>query len=198
MRSALTVCLLFASMALGQNNCSPNDFKKLFTLSNQATVSDPAFTAGLKIFKKLEAGKCYDYTTKNAKRQDSVIASRTEIFGDICLKANSRRAIKEYIAYLNRHTGSAEEQLSFSFERLFVQQPADVLSVIGTDKRLLGHLVWGFVNNHYNAGPDNSKLNSKNYSAIFYRVNPHIKQLYPKYKIQIDYLLSAIKSELKG
>lgn len=192
------VCLLFGSMALGQNNCNSKDFKKLFALSNQASVADSTFTAGLKIFKKLEAGKCHDYTTKNVKHPDSVIASLTRIFGDICLKANSRRAINEYVTYLNRHTGSAEEQLSFSFEQLFVQQPADVLSVIGTDNRLMKHLVWGFVNNHYNAGPGSSRLNIKNYNAVFYRVNPQMKQLYPKYKTQIDYLLSAIKSELKG
>lgn len=40
-------------------------------------------------------------------------------------------------------------------------------------------------------------MSSTNYKIIFYKVNPGVKVIYPKYKRQLDYLLSAISDELK-
>jgi hypothetical protein len=190
-RLSAIVFLLVCSATFGQSNCNPKDFKKLFSLSKQPALTDAEFSIGLKLFKKLEAGKCSDYSTKNPKGQNSVIAPLTAIFGDICLKANSRRAISEYIGYLQRHHGSAEEQLSFSFEKLFVKRPADVFALVGNDADLEGDLVWGFVNNH-------GGLTAKNYKIMFYRVNPNAKAIYPSCKNQVDHLLNAIGAQLKG
>ncbi|HTD40414.1 MAG TPA: hypothetical protein VK671_07335, partial [Mucilaginibacter sp.] len=132
-----------------------------------------------------------DYTGKK-NGAEYAIATRTGLFGEICLKKNDEEAIHQYINYLNRQHGSAEEELSFVFERLFQKQARSVLSQVGNDKYSLDHLVWGFLNNHYS-----SALTTKNYKKIFFEISPKIKEIYPKYKKSIDYLLQQIYGELK-
>jgi len=143
----------------------------------------------VQLLKKLERDKCSDYIGKNG----SVITGRTYLFARICIVRNSQKSVEEYIKYLKRQHSSAEEQLSFSFEEIFVQRPEDVLSLIKNDHDLLNQLGWGFVNNH--SGLD---LTAKNCKKVFFQVNPKVKEIYPKYKKEIDYLINDIAGELKG
>jgi hypothetical protein len=202
------ILFLIAADAAAQN-CDPEKFRKLEVLCQKQVVTDSEFTAALRLVKNLDRNKCSDYTKKR-KGEDYVEASLTELFGKICLKNNSLNAVKEYINYEKRHHGSAQEQLSFSLEELFVRQPEYVLLTIGYDECLLNSLEWGFVNNHYYTSDDQKKvtknadakvkpqLNTTNYKEVFYKTNPSIKEIYPKYKKSIDYLLNQIRLELKS
>lgn len=163
-------------------------FKKLAYISKEKSITDTQLDVAVQLLKKLEHDKCSDYVRKNG----SIITGRTYLFATICLINNSPKSVKEYVEYLKRQHGSAEEQLSFSFEQIFVQRPEDVLSLIRNDRDLLNQLAWGFINNHA------SGLTIKNYKKVFFRINPKIREIYPKYKKGIDYLIDDIAKELKG
>ncbi|MGZ3755598.1 MAG: hypothetical protein ACXVAY_08170 [Mucilaginibacter sp.] len=185
--------------ASAQGNCDPVKFKQLLLLSKKSAITPDEFSSTLSIVKELELTRCAEYSVKTSAKNDSVVSTLTEVFGDICLTCNNQNAVKEYVNYLCKHKGSAEEELSLQFEKLFVQQPEYVLTTIGFDKDLLNHLEWGFINNHYeNSKSNKPRLNSNNYRTIFYQINPKVKEIYPKYKKQIDYLLRQISSELRG
>lgn len=185
----LIILLATAVNSFAQNKCNTK-FEQLIAFNKKPVITNNDFLASLTIVKNLEANNCSDYVVKR-KGVETVETDRTFLFGQICLKNNSRNAVKEYVNYMIRHGGSAEEEISCSFERLFVNQPEDVLSIIGFNDGYLDQLAWGFLNNHYNL-----HLNPKNYREIFYRVNPKVKSLNPKYKKHIDYLLKSIKGEL--
>lgn len=213
-RTVFFLLFLFAILnVIGQNNCNPKDFRKLILISKSKTISDSVFKEALIIVKRLEKNRCSDYEIKK-NGENYIETSLTYLLGEICLIKNDSSAIKEYINYMNRNAGSAEEQICFSFEHLFVRQPKIVLSLIGSDTLLLDDIVWGFVNNRYYGASDpyekepnkaffiNSDspkpvLNTSNYKEIFYKVNPKVKELYKSYKKQIDYLLKAIEEELR-
>ncbi len=182
----LSLCL---SNLYAQKGCDVSQFKELFSISKKSHISDTNFNIAIKLLKELEHDKCSDYIGKD----DSVISGRTALLGGVCIKKNNKKAIYEYIKYMERHHGSTEEQISFSFERLFVQRPDDVLSIIGFNKDFLDKLEWGFVNNHYE-----QHLTSKNCKELFFLINPKVKRIYPKYKKEIDYLINSIAKELKG
>jgi hypothetical protein len=115
---------------------------------------------------------------------------------------------------LTQNKGSAEEQLDFSFENIYVKKPESVLVEIGKQdssyiQRLLSDLAWGFVNNraygitdpfaddqfkamtvYYN--PPKVILDSTNYRFIYFSLNPDIKKLYPKYRKYIEFELSEV------
>ena len=145
--------------------------------------------------------------------QEYVETGLTYLFGQLCLITNSYKSVQEYIEYLNRHSGSAEEQRSFSFEYLFKQNPKRILSLIKSNKELLDHLVWGFMNNRsygvndpYQKDPNKTftvydkepkrVLTTRTYKEIFYKTYPTLKNdnVYSK---QIDYLLTEICAGLK-
>jgi hypothetical protein len=210
MKQIILFAILFLTAGyLSAQHCDPAKFRKLELLSRKQTVTDSEFTNALRLVKNLDRNKCSDYIKKR-KGEKYVEASLTGLFGKICLKNNSLNAVKEYINYEKRHHGSAEEQLSFSLEELFTRQPEYVLSTIGHDEYLLNSLEWGFVNNHYYTNEDQEKirkntdakvkpqLNTTNYEEVFYKINPGIKEIYPKYKKSIDYLLNQIRLELKS
>lgn len=178
----------FATLNVSAQNCDPGTFRKLEILSRKGLVTDSEFMTALTLVKSLEKNDCVDYVKKK-NGEEYVESGRTSLFGDICLKNNSLNAIQEYINYMKRHHGSAEEQISFSFEKLFARQPEFVLSIVGYNKDLLNQLEWGFVNNH--------SLTSKNYKTVFFDINPEVKTTYPRYKKAIDYLLTEIGAEIK-
>ncbi|GAA3969022.1 hypothetical protein [Mucilaginibacter dorajii] len=188
--AALCIFIIITLNASAQTNCDPRAFKKLISFSKKHSLSDKQFTSALLIVKKLELGNCsyYEVKTKGINYQ---LASLTELLGNICIKTNTPTAVNEYVLYMKRHSTSAEEQMAFSFEQIFVKQPAYVLAAVGQNTALLDQLEWGVVNNQ-----PNIKLN--NYKTAFYSAYPALKQLYPKYKKQVDYLLNAIAAELKG
>jgi hypothetical protein len=182
----LTMSGLYAQNEYG---CGIVHFKTLTYISKKDSVTDSDLNAAVQCVKTLEERRCEDYTGKK-NGVEYVIATCTSLFGDICLKKNDFKAVDAYIKYMNREHGSAEEQISFSLEKLFVQRPEDVLSLIGYNKDMLNQLEWGFVNNH-------AHLTTKNYRKVFYSVNSELKIIYLKHKKAIDYLLNAIDLELK-
>jgi hypothetical protein len=188
-RAILLLLICTSTSLLAQKQCV-QDFKLLQSLSKNATITNAVFDEAVLITKKLESNKCADYAV-NKTGVETVAASRTELFGGLCLKKNNLHAVTEYINYMKRQHGSAEEELSFLFERLFVQRPEDVLVIMGNSKDLINQLAWGFVNNHYE-----DHVTTANYKATFYKINPKIKRIYPQYKNQIDKILAGIASEL--
>ncbi|MDN3583489.1 hypothetical protein [Mucilaginibacter flavus] len=192
MKSA-TLSIIFFIITLNasaQANCDPQAFKKLVSVSKKHALSDRQFTDALVIVRQLESAGCPDYEVK-IKGTNYQLACLTELLGTLCIKTNTPAAVNEYVLYLKRHSASAEEQMAYSFEQIFVKQPAYVLAAVGQNTALLDQLEWGVVNNQ-----PAIKLN--NYKTAFYSTYPAVKLLYPKYKKQVDYLLNAIAAELKG
>jgi len=184
----ISTILLLSTFRISAQNCHPGTFRKLEILSRKELVTDSEFTKALALVKSLEKGNCVDYVKKR-NGEEYVESGRTSLFGDVCLKNNSLTAVREYVNYMKRHNGSAEEEIGLSFEKLFAKHPEYVLSLVGYNKDLLNQLEWGFVNNN--------GFTSKNYRAVFFSINPEIKIVYPKYKKAIDYLLNEIGEEAK-
>jgi hypothetical protein len=220
MRNGLVLMLLFivGINCYSQEPCDSSLFKFLMASGNKKSLTLDEFQKCKKVVDSLWKHHCYDYV-KTVNEESYGITTLTLEFGKICIKANSDIAVNAYIDYLNKNKGSAEEQLSFSFENIFVKRPESVLLNISkqdsiTRDRLLSSLAWGFVNNRmygaidpaqddpfkamtvYN-NPPKPILNSRNYKSIYFSLNPNFKTLYPKYRAYIDYELSNILDMLK-
>ena len=129
------------------SNCDSTLFEKLINFSDQTEITETEFLACKDIVDSLDKYDCV-YFIKNEK----LVTSLTFLFGKICYKTNTNTPIKSFINYQINHIGSAEEQLSFSFENLFTLQPKLILDeILKTDtvmqKDLLNSIVWGFINN---------------------------------------------------
>jgi len=181
---------LWADLLHAQTGCDVNQFKSLTIISKKDSLTDSDLDISVQLLKKLERDRCSDYIGKK-HGNEYVISGRTYLFGQICLRRNNYNAVNEYINYMKRNSGSAEEQISVSFEQIFAKRPKDVLSIIGSDKKMLNDIVWGFVNNE-------SALTNKNYRKRFYQAIPQAKDIYSTHKKQLDYLLAEIYSELKS
>lgn len=220
MRKRFVLILLFILRinCYSQENCDSSLFKFLIENGNKKSLTQVEFQKCKNVVDSLWLHQCYDYT-KTINEENYGITTLTLEFGKICIKANSDIAVKAYIEYLNKNKGSAEEQLSFSFENLFVKRPESVLFNISkhdsvTQVRLLSSLAWGFVNNRmYGAidpfqddpfkamtfydNPPKIILNTTNYKSIFFSLSPNLKTLYPIYRTLIDSELSYIWDILK-
>jgi hypothetical protein len=215
MKNGLVLSLLFFLSLSGysQESCDSSLFKFLMESGNKKSLTLQEFQKCKIIVDSLWIHQCHDYA-KTIKEVSYGITTLTLEFGKICIKANSDIAVKAYIEYLNKNKGSAEEQLDFSFENIFVKRPESVLSQISsqdslTRDRLLENLAWGFANNRlYGAkdpaqddpfkamtvydNPPKQILNSSNYKEIYFSLNPEIKKIYPRYKVLIDIEFSKI------
>jgi hypothetical protein len=123
--------------------------------------------------------------------QSTPINSITYYYGLVCLKASSQKGVKAYIKYLISQEGSAEEQLSFSFDKIFQKRPEVVLREITKHELsirnlLLDHLVWGILNNRWDF------INDKNSKDIFFKYYDKSGELYKQYPKEIDYILQEI------
>jgi hypothetical protein len=187
-------------------------FEKLIDISEKEKISNQDFNDCLIIVDSLD--EC-DFYYKTIGNEIYAITSLTFLFGEICYKTNTPKATNSYMDYRIRYMGSAEEQLSFSFEQLFTIQPKLIMDEIKKkdeklQKELLQDLAWGFCNNRAMGTEDPYKddpfkamtyyddtlkrvLTSKNYKELFYKVNPQVKLLYPFYTESIDFLLNEIK-----
>jgi len=212
MKCILTGILTFSFLlSFGQNICDPKDFELLKSACRKNTLTEQEFSSYLMIVRKLEKNNCIDYV-QNRNGQEYVETGLTYLFGQICIIANSDKSVREYIDYLKRNSGSAEEQRSFSFEYIFKQNPTRVLSLIGFDKELLDHLVWGFMNNRlygendpyekdpnkaytrYESGPKRV-LTDQTYKDIFYKTYPKLKND-KSFSKTTEYLLTTIHAGL--
>ena len=220
MRNGLVLMLLFILRinCYSQAPCDSSLFKFLMASGNKKSLTLDEFQKCKKVVDSLWKHHCYDYI-KTINEESYGITTLTLEFGKICIKANSDIAVKAYIEYLNKNKGSAEEQLSFSFENIFVKRPESVLLNISkqdsvTQDRLLSRLAWGFVNNRMYGAIDPAQddpfkamtvydkppkviLNSTNYKDIFFSLNSNLKTLYPRYRSYIDSELSDILDMIK-
>jgi len=192
MKKILAICLIFipAFNLFAQN--SNRQLDQLLSYSKKKQIDLTQFSSALKIFRSLEARHELDVSVRRSRDDDESPETVLRIFGKICLHSNSPIAVDEFIKFIKRQKGSADEQIPMSFEPLFAKWPDYVLTRIANHEDLLKQLEWGFVNNHFH------DLTTKNCGAIFYSLNPKIRYLYPKYKKQIDYLLSTVAGDLKS
>jgi len=171
---------------------SDRQLDQLLSYSKKKQINSSQFSSALQIFRNLEAKHELDAAVRRSRYDDESSETVLRIFGKICLHSKSPIAVDEFIKFIKRQKGSANEQIPMSFEPLFAKWPDYVLIRIANDKDLINQLEWGFVNNHFH------DLTTKNCEIFFYSLNPKIKYLYPKYKKQIDYLISKAIGDLKS
>lgn len=215
----LLLTFLFQINSSCQGNCDSTLFKQLIKYANQKTLSADEFYKGKTIAYNLWKNGCDDYV-KTINGVNYAITGLTYEFGKICINANSSLAVKSYIDYLIQNSCSAEEQLDFSFENIFVKRPENVLQEVSkqdsvTKDKLLRRLAWGFVNNRLYgtndpffdnpnkamtvySNPPKIVLDSLNYKKIYFSLNPIIKNIYPKYKNDIDFVFTIILAMIKS
>jgi hypothetical protein len=212
MKQLITFIFLLSSLLSFGQNCDSNYFEQLELACTKKVITNIEFSTYLQTVRKLESNNCFDYIKKR-NGQEFVETGLTYLFGNICMNTNSEKATQEFINYLKRKSGSAEEQMSFSFENIFKQNPKRVFSLIGIDTALLDHIAWGFMgnrlygeNNPYERDPNKAytvynnepirTLTVKTYKNIFFNVYPSLKKC-ELFKKQIEYLLTTIKEGLK-
>lgn len=177
------VPLLLALAATGQAQPFTGEclelYRQLAQYSSREKVDDITLGECSKMVERLERQGCI-----------LGLGYITELYGTVCLKADSDLGVHKYIEYLITQENSAEETLSFMFERIFMKKPETVFNTIsqyGQDRRnmLLEKIGWGFLNNNVNA-------NENNYKELFFSKNPKLPGLYKTYKDYIDYIFGRI------
>jgi hypothetical protein len=135
------------------------------------------------------------------------------------MKSNPDYSVPAFIDYLIDNKNSAEEQLSFSFEHIFVKYPNVVLTKISrlekeTKDQMILNLAWGFVNNRYYGASDTNEdnpmkamtvynnppkvlLDTLNYRKIYFSLNPEIQNIYPRFKNEIESVLDLSHQMIK-
>ncbi len=216
--SFFIILFLISVKAFNQTDCDSTLFKQLFYFSESKTISDIDFKNCCVIAENLLKIKCTDYI-KELNGENYRISTLTYMFGNICLNANSLNSVKAYLHYYKENEGSAEEQLDFSLENIFVKRPSDFMNEFIkkdslTKERIISGLSWGFLNNRlYGANDPNADnptkamtvydnppavvLNSSNYKTIYFSLNPEIKKIYPLLKEDIDKILSIVFETIK-
>jgi len=206
--------VVLTQLVYGQQNMKCKEkFDILIETLEKDKISIREFNKCKNITNELSNYNYYDYIDSVNNRTLYISHSLTKTFADICIKYGGEYGVKYYLDYVNQNMGSAEEEISFSLERIFMKYPETTLKQIGTDQDLLDKLIWGFINNRYYGAvnPYENKdyraitkyedeprpiLNKNNCEKIFFETNPILHDLYPKYKEQIDYILKGAKEQL--
>lgn len=218
MKKIVVIILLFCGYFSQAQQCKDCNlqFDTLLTTLNKKIVTKDDLQKCTDITVKLINRKYYHYIDSTSSKSEHILYSShslTKTYADLCLKCGGEFGVHLYINYCNINRNSAEEEISFSLERIFVKYPEITLKEIKKDSRLLDRLIWGFLNNRYygakNPYEDNDFramtvyenelkpiLNDKNCEEIFYQLNPKLKYVYPLYKYQIDYILNGAKKNL--
>lgn len=211
----LVLISIFTINTLGQqcDSCK-KEFDKLLMIKGKSKINQNDLEKSWQITKKLYNLNYTDYIDSNSNGISQVSHSLTRTFSDICIKAGGKLGVDYYFSYLTLTQGSAEEERSFSLERLFVKYPELVLNRIGKDNDLLSDLTWGFLNNRYYGAQNPYEtndynamtvhknepkqiLNKDNCKSIFFETNPSMKNKYNEYKYQIDYIINTAIESLK-
>jgi hypothetical protein len=209
----LVFVLKFSTFGQQCDSCKKS-FDKLLEISNKEKISQSDMENSLQITKKLYKDRYTDYIDSIVNKNTYESYNLTRTFTKICLKADGRLGVDSYLNYLAFSSGSAEEDRSFCFERIFVKFPEIVLSRIEKNNTLLDELVWGFLNNRlYGAKNQNDEdefssisikeksqtevLNKDNCKSIFFETNPSLVSKYDNYRYQIDYIINNSIESLK-
>jgi hypothetical protein len=115
----------------------------------------------------------------------------------IIKKAKDENAVNYYFKYLSLQEGSAEEQLSFSFDSILSAYPRKLLEILSSfpdsiQIEFSNSLGWGFANNYYEEIKTN-KLIKKEY---YFSKHPGMDKFYSKYKKIIDHILIFVNDVL--
>jgi hypothetical protein len=187
---------IFSQTKVDQSECNAL-FDKIIPYSKNKIVPDNNLVFCQKIVNDLKSNKC-SYYVKSKDGKEYIQFGLTWIYFQICVRSRSKKGINFFTKYVLEKNGSAEEELSFCFEKLFFHNPLTVMEEIyvlhPTDQKyLLDHLAWGFVNNRsygkddpYNDLPNKAMirlnetrpvvLSSMNYEDIFFKVYPPLKK----------------------
>lgn len=218
MKKLVIIILLFSGYFTQAQQCKDCklQFDTLLKTLNKKNVTKDDLLKCTDITVYLINRKYYRYIDSTSSISKHILYSShslTKTYADLCLKYGGEFGVHSYINYCNINRNSAEEEISFSLERIFVKFPEITLDEIKKDSRLLDRLIWGFLNNRYYGArnPYEDKdframtvyenepkhiLNGKNCEEIFYQLNPKLEKLYPIYKYQIDYILNGAKKQL--
>jgi len=164
-------------------------FDQLLQIANSKIVDGESLNKSWQISSKLYSKRYTDYIDKTVNGTEYVSHSLTQVFSDICLKADGQLCVDYYLKYMHLTEGSAEEERSFALERIFVRFPETLLKTVGDNKDILDQLAWGFLNNR-------KIINKINCRTVFFKTNPSLKEKYNTYKSQIDYIIKAAELEL--
>ena len=197
-------------------------FKELTEYSKYEITSDSIVARANYIITLLEDENKYNDTqfyTKEIDGQNYIVSSKTYLFGKICEKSCSDLGAIKFTDYVLTNIGSAEEELSFSFERIFKRNPKTILEIISelTNEQkdfIYEHIAWGFLNNR-SCGIENPYedidgkamiafsdsveiiLNLTNYQEMFYSLNPSLPTLKKTYYKDLSQILEKIGAMLR-
>lgn len=209
----LIIFIIQIQFACGQKEIAfINNFKKLLEISKKDSISIEDLNRSIKLKEIILQCNNVIYFDSIKERKFYIPTDLAKPFADICFIAGTQ-GVEAYINYVIENLGSANEEISLFFERIFMKYPETTLQQIGTDQDLLDKLIWGFINNRYygavNPYENNDYraitkyedepqpiLNKNNCEKIFFETNPILQDLYPKYKEQIDYILKGAKDQL--
>ena len=143
--------------------------------------------------------------------------SLTWLYYQICSKNQSDKGLNSFFNYLYKNKNSAEEELSFCFEKFFYREPIKVLKMISRvdsidQKYFLDCISWGFINNRsfgkddpHNDLPNKAMictidtisaiLNLENHENMFYTTYPVLKDNHSFSSVN-SYLVNSIKEYL--
>lgn len=210
----ILICFFAVNTFAQQCDLCKRDFKLLLIIKDKSEINSTDLEMSWEITKNLYNIKYTDYIDSVSKGTSYVSHSLTRVFSDICLMADSILGVDYYFKYLSLTNGSAEEERSFAFERIFVKYPEIVLNKIGDNKEWLNYITWGFINNRYYGAVnpyENEEytaltvyentpepvLNKTNCELIFFETNPTLKAKYIQYKNQLDFIINTAIEELK-
>lgn len=204
------ILLSFSFLYAGDDDRCKKLYEALYEYTNNDTISESDFKKCRSMVAQLVDCDYYEHVIEKDGKP-FIDHFLTSTYGNICRKTNPDLGIPAYMEYLIEHENSAEELLSFSFERLFESYPEQVMNEIQEQDKslqpfLLDKLAWGFLNNRHFEEKEIQKrneilqrpvLNSKNYREVFNITYPALINKYEKYKISIDYLFEGINSYLQ-
>jgi hypothetical protein len=190
-KGLILISALFVYQPLFGQECSEckADFDKLLQVSNSKSLNRENLEKSWQISSRLYKKGYSEHVGKDANGNEYVISTLSKLFADICLKADEHDCVEYYLRYMNLTRGSAEEETSFSLERVFQKFPEAILKAIGDDKEILDQLTWGFLNNR-------NIINKNDCKTVFYKTYPTLKEKYNIYRESIDYIIKSAELEL--
>jgi hypothetical protein len=212
--TAVVLVLLTCGAAWASRKCSKPG-EELHRLSRASTVDDDVLERARRIVKNMPP-KCFKgQVTIEVDREEIAVGSVTYLFGRICQRNASLKAVKYFLGYRLDKWDSPDEELSLSLERVFVSNPGPILGFISKQPdsvraRLMNDIAWGFLSNRV-YGPENPYedrerrtflgpedlpkqiLNLRNYKRIFFRLHDDMPRLAKQYPDEVEFILEQVR-----
>ena len=219
MNSAIVLAALLLVSSSQEKKCARYG-ELLYRYARLDTVAEGMLIESRRIMDKIPTKCGKTEVLVKVKGRPTSVGSITYLYGRICQKCPSPKAVDHYLAYRLANWQSADEEFSLSLERVFVSKPEIVLARIrqqpdSVRHQLLNDIIWGFLTNR-TYGPrdpyeDRSKrpgdrqrermpkevLNKNNYETIFFNLNKKMKTLSRTYSTEIGYVLREAQKYLQ-